>query len=240
MNGASLSLELPLRTGTAGLGELFAFLGPVDDSGALRCLDALSLRSGASNDFCIGFAGPDAILTRVPIPDEAGGMDLEIAPGLTLIPAPLAGLHAFLRGHDARVDHLGVNLSHLALSQRNWTVLIENLARRFAVYRLQLEADNEIVIVLFEDGAALELVYDRASCRSSFHACLAVTAERAEVERVFAFPSGGYKVGDEAFFRSVALPVASCFPCYVDIAFADGKMMPWRAIVKAMGKRIAG
>ena len=63
-------------------------------------------------------------------------------------------------------------------------------------------------------------------------------AARGLVDAEFPGPFGGYKPGDEPFFRSVALPYTLGMPTYLDLSFSDAQMAPWPQIVAAMGKRI--
>lgn len=171
---------------------------------------------------------------------------LEIAPGVALVPAPVP-LDTFLRGHWLQYDHLGINFSHRALAEPTWLAFVDALAAWAPAWRLDVGSANDIVFVVLEDvdgaGAAVqptvvELVYDRAAATSSAHFCVRVAAARAAVEHEFAAPRGGCKPGDEAFFRSVALPSAKALPLYVDLAFSDAQVAPWPQTVRAIGRRI--
>jgi len=120
--------------------------------------------------------------------------------------------------------------------------VIAAVAARLPAWRLEIASANDIVMIVSEDGdrtSVVELVYDRAAQRSSFHICARVAADRAKVETAFPAPFGAYKPGDEPFFRSVALPISPRLPSYFDFAFSDAQMGPWPGTVAAMGKRIA-
>lgn len=168
--------------------------------------------------------------------------EIEVAPGVAVQPVAEEQLLGFLESEWSAFDHLGLNLSHDALDEAQWRRLIAAVAAKLPAWRLEIASANDIVMIVTEDWdriSVVELVYDRAARRSSFHVCARVAADRAKVERVFPAPFGAYKPGDEPFFRSVALPISPRAPSYIDLAFSDAQMAPWSGIVAALGKRIA-
>jgi hypothetical protein len=167
---------------------------------------------------------------------------VEIAPGVSVQPVGWDRLEAFLAKEWSAYDHIGLNLSHMDIDQGEWHQLITTVAAELPAWRLEIGAANDIVMLVSECRrrvSVVELVFDRAAERSSFHVCARVGADRAAVEAAFPAPFGAYKPGDEPFFRSVALPVSPRLPSYLDLAFSDAQMGPWPAIVSAIGKRIA-
>lgn len=233
MEAPALILELPLAS-TCRLFELF---GRRDEHGWF-CFEPLRLRESRSGDLVvrqIDKAMP--MLRALPGCGSPVESEIEVAPGLVLCPVDQDSLESFFQSHATRPDHIGLNISQAVVSESVWADFIAATAVLFPSYRLLIPSVNDVVMVLFED-LVLELVYDRSSPRSSFHICLAVDADRASLEGRFPSPLGGYKVGDEAFFRTLALPSHDNFPCYLDIAFRDGAMQPWRDIVQALGRRV--
>jgi len=233
MHKPALTLELPLAPAC----PLFELFGESDSRGWF-CFEGVYLRRAESGRLAIylnAMRQPALRIAsgRVPLFER----DVEIVPGLDLLPVGLVELKQFMQSQAPRPDHIGLNVSHAALSERDWLSFIETLAAVFPAYRLAVSSNNDIVMLLCEDWV-VELVYDRSSAHSSFHVCLAVAADRATLERRFPSPFGVYKAGDEPFFRSIAFPSWRNFPCYLDLAFSDGAMTPWRNIVEALGRRI--
>lgn len=183
-------------------------------------------------------------LLSVPVPRGAAGPGaLAIAPGLSLEPAAPDNLSTFLREQWLGGDHVGINFSHRELDERAWRSFVAELGAAVPAWRLDVGSSNDIVFIVLEnEGAAtaavVELVYDRAATQSSVHFCARVAASRDAVEREFAAPHGGYKPGDEAFFRSVALPSSKTLPIYVDFAFSEAQVAPWPQTVRAIGRRV--
>lgn len=158
------------------------------------------------------------------------------APGLTLATRPASDAAPLLERHWRALDHVGLNLAVADLDKGGWAALIADAAAAMPAYRLRLDSPNEIVM-LVGDGAVIELVRD-ATGPTGIHLCGSSDASRAALEDAWPSPWGGYKPGDEAFFRSVRLASSLLIPAYVDLAFADGGMAPWPTIVAAMGDRI--
>ena len=165
-----------------------------------------------------------------------------VAPGVSLVPPDSAMLRHFLASHWRSMNHVGLNIAQHDLGAAEWQALIRDIALAVPAYRLDVGSANDIVMLIDDTQpdrpAVVELVYDRVAPCTSLHICAVVDADRAKLEEVFAEPTGGYKPGDEAFFRSVALPQSCAIPVYLDLAFADGAMMSWTDIVQTMGTRI--
>jgi len=163
---------------------------------------------------------------------------MRITPTLSLEPAADTALLDFLCARQTRVNHLGINLAADAVTRPAWNDFIAAVAAALPSYQLELGGANDVVRVLGGD-TVVELVYDRSGARPSLHICVEVAASRAELERAFPSPAGGYKPGDEAFFYSVGLPLGAALACYVDFAFAAAPAIDWQAIVTAAGRRLA-
>ena len=201
--------------------------------------DIVSFRVGDADRFGLSL-GDEALASVALAVSSLEGV--EIAPGVTVQAVETAQLTGFLSDQWRAFNHLGINLSHLELGEAEWHRLIAAVAAKLPAWRLKISSANDIVVLVAEDGdraSVVELVYDRAAPRTSFHVCARVAADRAAVEAAFPPPFGAYKPGDEPFFRSVALPISPRLPSYLDLAFSDAQMGPWPQIVAAMGKRIA-
>lgn len=174
--------------------------------------------------------------------EEGKERSVTIAPGVSLLPPDSAMLHRFLASHWLSQNHIGLNIAQRDLGATAWQELIHDIACVVPAYRLDVGSPNDIVMLVDDRQpdrpAVVELVYDRVAPCTSLHICAAVDADRATLETAFPAPTGGYKPGDQAFFRSVALPQSCSIPVYLDLAFADGAMMPWTEIVQLMGKRM--
>lgn len=198
-----------------------------------------SMVRGQGDALAIGVGGRE---WRIALAGNGDAGRVTVMPGLSLVPPDPLTLTTFLRSHWRQLDHIGINLSTRELSVDGWQALIGAVATVLPAYRLDVGSLNDIVMIVDDRDPArmgvVELVHDHVAPSSSFHICASVNAGRAALEAAFPFPFGGYKPGDEAFFRSVALPVAVAMPVYLDLAFADGGMMPWPDIVAAMGTRI--
>ena len=226
-----LILDLP-----SGGGETFAWLRTRIESGDPAFANGVvSFRIGDGFGLSLG----DRTLAAMKL--DAPSDMVEVVPGVAIHPVAEGRLARFLRSEWRGFDHLGVNLSHRDLDEGDWQDLVAAVAAELPAWRLEIGSVNDIVMVVEEDGdraSVVELVFDRRAEHSSFHICARVEADRAGVEAAFPAPLGAYKPGDEAFFRSVALPVSPRLPSYLDLAFSDAQMGPWPAIVAAMGKRI--
>lgn len=170
--------------------------------------------------------------------------NVEINASLSLRPSTSARIQTFLTQHRFVLDHIGLNLSHRDIDEAQWRNLVSSLAARTPLYRLEIGSPNDILLAVQPapktgDAHVLELVRDQSVAQTSLHLCLRVDAPRKEIEAAFAEPFGGYKPGDEPFFRSVGLSPELAMPAYLDFSFEDGNMTPWPQIVAAMGKRIA-
>ena len=227
-----LILDLP-----SGGGETFAWLRNRMNSGEPAFANGIvSFRIG--DDFALSLGDRPLVAMRLDAPSET----VEVAPGVTVQPVADARLAGFLQSEWRGFDHLGINLSQRDLDEADWRKLVAAVAAELPAWRLEIGSANDIVMVVKEDGgraSVVELVFDRRAECSSFHVCARVDADRAAVEAAFPPPFGACKPGDEAFFRSVALPVSPRLPSYLDLAFSDAQMGPWPGIVAAMGKRIA-
>ncbi len=207
----------------------------------------IEVRTGESASIGVAVEGSDGVTRRllsVPVARDTGRVDaLTIAQGLSLQPAAADDLSAFLRAQWGGSDHVGINFSHRELDEPAWQSFVAALGAVVPAWRLDVGSVNDIVFIVVErpdtaQAAVVELVYDRTAIHSSVHFCVHVAAGRDVVEREFAAPSGGYKPGDEAFFRSVALPSAKTLPVYVDLAFSEAQVAPWPQTVRAIGHRI--
>jgi hypothetical protein len=205
--------------------------------------DIVSFREHDGDTFNLSF-GEGAPLVSIVLSPAASPDAVEVAPGVEIQAVEAGRLTEFLADRWRAFDHLGINLSHRELDKTDFDRLIAAVGAKLPAFRLEIGSANDIAMIVMEDTATgrssvVELVYDRAASRSSFHVCARVAADRAEVDAAFRAPYGAYKPGDEPFFRSVALPSSPRLPSYVDLAFSDAQMAPWPQIVAAMGKRIA-
>lgn len=227
-----LILDVP-----SGGGESFAWLlGRMQSAEPAFANDIITLRTGAG--FALSLGDQRLAELMLGAPSEV----FEVAPDLAVRPIAENDLVGFLESEWSALDHIGINLSHRDIDEARWTRLVAQLAAELPAWRLDVGSANDIVIVVAEEGgraSTVELVFDRRAERSSFHVCARVKADRTAVEAAFPAPFGAYKPGDEAFFRSVALPVSPRLSSYLDLAFSDAQMGPWPGIVAAMGKRIA-
>jgi hypothetical protein len=208
----------------------------------------ISLRPCLGQALEIGFSGDD--LTSIPyilrkeIEGRVNSRDsVEIAAGMHLEPSRSGALIAFFKDYSPELDHVGLNLSHNDLTVEQWRALLAAISARTPLFRLNVGSPNDIVIAILRDRIAgkfgvLELVHDQSEAQTSLHICVRVSAPRSVLETQFPAPFGGYKPGDENFFRSVALLPELAMPAYIDIGFNDGGLTPWPDIVAAMGQRI--
>jgi hypothetical protein len=237
---SGLIVELPLGQGGADGGACDWLLSQMRSGEAAFSNDVISLRPRGGEDIVLSLDGGQTLLS---IPAMATSGDrVEVSPGLYLEPADQPRLTDFLAEHWLALDHVGVNLSHRDLAQDRWRSAIGAIGGVLPAWRLEIGAVNDIVMIVAEEAgrvSALELVYDRAATRSSLHICARLSVPRALVEAEFPKPFGAYKPGDEAFFRSVALPDMLGMPAYLDLSFSDCRMAPWPQIVAAMGRRVA-
>jgi hypothetical protein len=219
-----------------GDGIVTWLLGRTRSGGPASDNDVVSFRIGDGFGLSLG-AQPLATM-NLGAPSDV----VEVAPGVAVQSGGWERLEDFLAKEWSAYDHVGLNLSHRDLGEVEWKGLIAVVATKFPAWRLEIGSVNDIVMVVRQDErrtSVVELVLDRRAERSSFHVCARVKADRTAVEAAFPPPFGAYKPGDEPFFRSVALPVSSRLPSYIDLAFSDAQMAPWPQIVAAMGKRIA-
>lgn len=182
------------------------------------------------------------------VPNDTDGRtntraNVEINDSLSLQPSSSDRIESFLTQYGFALDHIGLNLSHRDVGEPQWRQLVESVAAHAPLYRLEIGSPNDILLAVQPDAKTgdahvLEIVRDQSAAQTSLHLCLRVTAPRADIEAAFPEPFGGYKPGDEPFFRSVALHPELAMPAYLDLSFVDGNMTPWPQIVAAMGKRI--
>jgi hypothetical protein len=237
---SGLVADLPLgRVGPNG-GALGWLLAQMRSGEAAFANDVIALRPRGSEGIALSLDGGGALFS---VPTATPSLDtVEVAPGLHLRPADQALLMEFLTRHWLALDHVGINLSHRDLAESNWHAAIATIGAALPAWRLEIGAANDIVMIVSEGHgrvSTVELVYDRAATCSSLHVCARLSVPRALVDAEFPAPFGAYKPGDEAFFRSVALPYTLGMPVYLDLAFSDAQMGPWPQIVAAMGKRVA-
>ena len=166
---------------------------------------------------------------------------------LQLLACPLAQAAGQVAPKVTSVDHVGVNFAASTVDESAWHDFVAVIARSVPAYRLEIESPNEILILLPEpctgtrptsDPPAVELVYDRTITCSSVHVCLRVSLEREALEKTFPKPYGGYKRGDEAYFRSIAVENGCPLPLYLDLAYAEAAFPPWSQIVQHIGRRL--
>ena len=239
---SGLALDLPLGHGVAHGGAFDWLLAQMRSGEAAFANDLIALRPRDGEGVVLSFDGGGPLLS---IPTATiSGDTVEVSPGLHLQPANQPRLTDFLAEHWLALDHIGINLSHCDLAEARWQLAIAAIGAVLPAYRLEIGAANDIVMIVSENAetgraSTLELVYDRAAPHSSLHLCARLSVPRALVEAEFPEPFGAYKPGDEAFFRSVALPYTLGLPTYLDLSFSDAQMAPWPQIVAAMGKRVA-
>jgi hypothetical protein len=207
---------------------------------ALRPCLAQALEIGLSGDDLT----PIPCAVKSPAAAKANARDnVEIAAGMHLAPSRSQTLISFFKEYPPDLDHIGFNLSKNVLPTEDWRALIAGLSARTPLFRLDVGAPNDIVIAILRDRiegkfSIVELVHDQSGAQTSVHICVRTPAPRSVLETAFPAPFGGYKPGDEAFFRSVAFLPELAIPAFIDIAFSDGSLTPWPQIVAAMGKRI--
>jgi hypothetical protein len=238
---SGLALDLPLGRGVVADGGAFDWLLAQMRSGeAAFANDLIALRPRSGERVVLSFDGGGPLLS-LPAPTISGDT-VEVSPGLCLQPADQSRLTDFLADHWLALDHVGINLSHRDLAEAHWQLAIAAIGAVLPAWRLEIGAANDIVMVVSEESgrvSTVELVYDRAATHSSLHICARLSVPRALVDVEFPTPYGAYKPGDEAFFRSVALPYMLGVPAYLDLSFSDAQMAPWPQIVATMGKRVA-
>ena len=203
---------------------------------------ALRPRESANLAIEIG-AGAAQHIAQATDPRASTPTHVEINSSLGLQPSSSADVQSFLTQSGFVLDHFGLNLSHRDIDAPQWRDLTDRVAACAPLYRLEIGSSNDILLAVQADpktGEAhvLELVRDASAAQTSLHLCLRVNAPRAGIEAAFPDPFGGYKPGDEPFFRSIAFYPELSIPAYLDFAFTDGSMTPWPQIVAAMGKRI--
>ena len=208
----------------------------------------VSLRPCLAQALEIGLSSDDLTLIPCAVESPADAKtnsrdSVEIAADMYLEPSRSGTLISFFNEYPPELDHVGLNLSTNDLTADAWHNLISKLSARTPLFRLNVGAQNDIVIAILTDRiegkfSVVELVHDQSGAQTSVHICVRTPAPRSVLEAAFPAPFGGYKPGDEAFFRSVAFLPELAIPAYVDIAFSDGGLTPWPDIVAAMGQRI--
>lgn len=237
---SGLALDLPLGQGAANGGAFDWLLAQMRSGEAAFANDLIALRPRSGERIVLSFDGGGPLLS-FPAPTIHGDA-VELSPGLYLQQADQTRLTDFLAEHWLALDHVGLNLSHRDLPEADWRTAITAIGAVLPAYRLEIGASNDIVMIVSEDAgrvSTLELVYDRAATLSSLHVCARLSVPRGLVDAEFPEPFGAYKPGDEAFFRSVALPYTLGLPTFLDLSFSDAQMAPWPEIVAAMGRRVA-
>lgn len=237
-----LSLTLPAQAPIHGAGDadvLGWFLHKMSGDDPRFHHKAMSVKRSHDDVLEIGIGDTRY---RITIPAHVQDGTVAVSPGLKLVSTDGASLGRYLQSHWRSLDHVGLNIARRDLDAGEWRKLIAAVAQHMPAYRLDIGSSNDIIMIVDdrfgEPAGVVELVYDKTSSLSSFHICAAVDVDRIALETQFPPPFGGYKPGDEAFFRSVALSTALHIPAYLDLAFADGDMMPWPDIVRGMGTRI--
>lgn len=238
MSKLVVNLPLGAKAGAGALGRLVQRVEAENPAGVV------ALQPHHSDAIEIGFVGEPSL--RVPLPASAAGANtkasVEIAGGLHLQPSA-DRIERFLAQHPAALDHIGLNFSHRDIDEAQWRTLVANIGARLPLYRLDIGSPNDILLAVETapdtgEASVLELVRDQSAAQTSIHLCLRVAAPRKTVETAFPDPFGGYKPGDEPFFRSAAFAPELAMPAYLDFAFEDGGMTPWPQIVAAMGRRV--
>jgi len=237
---SGLALELPLDGGLADGGAFDWLLAQMRSGERAFANDLIKLLLCDGDRAILSFDGGGPLLSfpTTPIFGDA----VEVSPGLFLQPSDQTRLTDFLADHWLALDHIGINWSHNDVSEFRFQRAIAAISTVLPAYRLEIGAANDIVMVVSAAGgrvSTVELVYDRAATQSSLHICARLSVPRALVDAEFPEPFGAYKPGDEAFFRSVALPYTLGLPAYLDLSFSDAQMAPWPQIVAAMGKPVA-
>jgi hypothetical protein len=236
---SGLALDLPLSDSMADGGAFDWLLAQMRSGEAAFANDVIELRPRGGEGVVLSFDGGGPLLS-VTTPTIFSDT-VEVSPGLHLQPADQTRLTDFLAEHWLALDHVGISLSHRDLAEARWQLAIAAIGAALPAFRLEIGAANDIVMVVSEAHgrvSTVELVYDRAATRSSLHICARLSVPRGLVDAEFPEPFGAYKPGDEAFFRSVALPYTLGMTAYLDLSFSDAQMAPWPQIVAAMGKRI--
>jgi hypothetical protein len=245
----AVAIELPRDAGSGGavamLRRLIGPLRPASSDLAALDLGGVVIRETRDDSRLALVAGVSIVAPTGSAFDETS---VPVSSDLALSPCPLELTAQRLSSHVLSVDHVGVNLAARDIDDRAWRAFVAALASAQPAYRLQIESPNEIVIVLPEPPQAaahgcawpaLELVLDRTIDSSRVHVCLRVSQDRSALEEAFPAPYGGYKRGDEAYFRSIA-PAHDCpLPLYLDLAYAGAAFPPWAQIVQAIGRRLA-
>jgi len=241
---SALTINLPLigDAAPAGAGALSGLLHQIEAQHpgnfvSLRPRQKIALHINFESGATQSILGTEDAHTNTPA-------NVEINTSLSLKPSSGARIQAFLTQHGFMLDHIGLNLSHRDIGEAQWRHLLESVAAAVPLYRLEIGSPNDILLAVQPDPESgdahvLELVRDNSAAQTSLHLCLRINASRAEIEAAFPEPFGGYKPGDEPFFRSVALLPELAMPAYLDLSFNDGNMTPWPQIVAAMGKRLA-
>ena len=225
---SGLVIDVPLGRDGPAAGTFDWLLAQMRSGEAAFSNDVIALRPRDGESIDVSFDGAAPLLS-VPVP-PISGETVEVAPGLHLQLADQSRLTDFLADHWLALDHVGINLSHGDLAEAGWRAAITAIGAVLPAWRLEIGAANDIVMIVSEDEgrvSTLELVYDRAATLSSLHVCARLSVPRALVDAEFPEPFGAYKPGDEAFFRSVALPYMLGMPAYLDLSFSDAQMAPW-------------
>ena|GEM_PF-3022705 len=241
-----LVVTLPLND---GLGEMSALRALLQRVSSDNPDSFLFLRTQMSGSIKIGFeegAAMDVPLLTDGAANVRGNSEarVEITAGMHLQPSSGERILSFLNKYPISLDHIGLTLAEGDIKDATWRQLIVTLSAKLPIYRLDVGSPNDILMIVPTDLASggaqvFELVRDRSVAQSSFHFCLRVDAPRTIVEAEFPPPFGGYKPGDESFFRSVAFLPELLMPAFIDFAFEDGAMTPWPQIVEKMGTRIS-
>jgi hypothetical protein len=244
-----LLVNLPLhdQAEASGAHALFWILQYIEEEDTNGLV---SLRPCLSQTLEIGIASDDLTLIPCTIDKEEAARsnsrsNVEIAAGMHLEPARSGSIISFLKEYPPELDHVGLIFSEHDLSKPDWLKLLAKLGAQIPLFRLEVGSANDIVIAILRDRISgqfgvVEIVHDRSGAQTSVHICLRVPAAQSILEAAFPEPFGGYKPGDEAFFRSVALLPELVIPAYIDFAFEDSGLTHWPQIVAAMGKRITG
>lgn len=243
---SDICLHLPAGSAYPGQDSLLSWLldriehgapGFANSFGPIRIVDGDSIAIAGS-----ALSGHHAITLSPGIEGSRDDDAVPISVDLALLPADPQRTMAFLQRHWRTIDHIGLNLSDRDIDQIGWDALVADIGNHAQAYRLNIGSANDIVMVVKESPhgqpSVLELVHDRSAPRSSFHICACLDAPRSLIEDAFPYPYGGYKRGDEPFFRSAAIASSLRMPVFIDLAFSDGGMTPWLDIVQKLGTRI--
>lgn len=173
----------------------------------------LHINPSAATNYQTSNKGFDRILSK----QDSLGEYFELrASSLTIYRLPINELVTRLKGHIVRIDHTGINVPSVLISDEQWKQFIHTIARYGNLYKYPTTnawpfilpttlEEHKTDITHFPVGREpkLELVYDTYSPVPTIQIDIETDLRRVEVERLFAAPYGISFPDLADYFRTV-------------------------------------